>query len=159
MSVAVSITETLLPTSFATRSKVRARVELAAPGGDAKTSNRANGGRLLPLGDANASRRDGEPRDQRANGRRTWAARYLFGKPWFFFDKSTAVHLILCTFIYIKMILTALLNREAKLDGMYVHFLELSSSHFSEERSQNPTPRERLACLEALHRRRPWTIR
>jgi hypothetical protein len=41
------------------------------------------------------------------------AARDLFGKPWFFFDKSTAVHLILCTSIYIKMILTALLSREA----------------------------------------------
>ena len=57
------------------------------------------------------------------------------------------------------MILTALLNREANLDGMYVHFLELWSSHFSEERSQNPTPRERLACLEVLHRRRARTIR
>jgi hypothetical protein len=40
------------------------------------------------------------------------------------FDKSTAVHLVLCTSIYIKLILTALRNREAKLDRMYVHFLE-----------------------------------
>jgi len=31
---------------------------------------------------------------------------------------------------------------------MYVHFRELWSSHFSEERFQNPMPRERLACLE-----------
>jgi len=46
-------------------------VRSSLPPGDAKTSNRANGGRLLPLGNANARRRDGEPRDQRANGRRT----------------------------------------------------------------------------------------
>jgi hypothetical protein len=42
---------------------------------------------------------------------------------------------------------------------MYVHFLELWNSHFSEERSQNPTPGERLACLEVLQQRRACTIR
>ena len=53
MLLALSITETALSTSFAMRSKEHARVEHVVwsdhrcPPGDAKTSNRANSGRLL----------------------------------------------------------------------------------------------------------------
>jgi hypothetical protein len=76
--VAVSITETMLSTSFATRSKVRARVEhvfwsdhRCPPEGSENFEPCERRKIAGPSGDANASRRDGEPRDQRANGRRT----------------------------------------------------------------------------------------